>query len=79
MKTRKDKTGLVQLCHQHCAPLCDNIVGRDRNCAGKSTQAVGQKDTGHDNRYWDLEAEAYTDPGPQGSRASGWFLRELNE
>ena len=36
MKKGKDKTGLVQLCHQHCAPLCDDIVGRDRNCAGRA-------------------------------------------
>lgn len=83
MKKGKDKTGLVQLCHQHCAPLCDiqsqGYSGQGQELCWKSTQAVGQKDTGHDSGYWDLEAEAYTDPGPQGSQASGWFLRELSE
>lgn len=82
MTKGKDK-GLVQLRHQHGAPLCDiqsqGYSGQGQELCWKSTQAVGQKDTGHSSAYWDLEVDAYTDPGRHGSQASGWFLRGLNE
>lgn len=83
MKKGQDKMGLVQLCYQHCAPLCDiqsqGYSGHGQELCWKSTQAMGQKDTGHNSAYWDLEVEASTDPGRPRSQASGWFLRGLNE